>query len=70
MIRRLLAWTVAAFVLATSLAAQERRRPQAGTLKVGDEAPAFALADAATGKTVKLADLRGKPVVLVFGSCT
>ena len=69
MSRRLLAWAVAA-VLATSAAAQERRRPEAGKLKVGDPAPAFELADAAGKKTVKLADLQGKPVVLVFGSCT
>jgi cytochrome oxidase Cu insertion factor (SCO1/SenC/PrrC family) len=50
--------------------AQEKQRPRQGNLKVGDPAPAFELTDV-TGKTaVKLADLRGKPVVLVFGSCT
>lgn len=34
-------------------------------LKVGDQAPAFSLKDAA-GKTVKFADFRGKKVVLYF----
>ena len=34
-------------------------------LKVGDKAPAFSLPDA-TGKTVKLADYKGKKVVLFF----
>lgn len=35
------------------------------TVKVGDKAPAFSLPDA-NGKTVKLADFRGKKVVLFF----
>ncbi len=40
-----------------------------GGPKVGDMAPAFELTDIA-GKTVTLASLRGKPVVLEFGSYT
>jgi cytochrome oxidase Cu insertion factor (SCO1/SenC/PrrC family) len=40
------------------------------TLQVGDPAPAFALSDVAGKKTVSLAELKGKPVVLYFGSCT
>ena len=40
-------------------------------LKVGDEAPGFALKTADGKKQVKLAEFRGKrPVVLVFGSYT
>jgi len=39
-------------------------------LKVGDTAPAFELKQLGADKTVKLADLKGKPAVLVFGSCT
>ncbi|MFN7928814.1 MAG: thioredoxin-dependent thiol peroxidase [Blastocatellia bacterium] len=35
------------------------------TLNVGDKAPAFSLSDA-SGKTVKLADFKGKKVVLYF----
>jgi tetratricopeptide (TPR) repeat protein len=39
--------------------------------KVNEMAPRFTLADAATGKKVRLADFRGKkPVVIVFGSYT
>jgi peroxiredoxin Q/BCP len=34
-------------------------------LKVGDQAPAFSLNDA-NGQTVKLADFKGKKVVLFF----
>lgn len=37
--------------------------------KVNQDAPGFSLPDAATGRTVKLADFRGSsPVVVVFGS--
>lgn len=50
--------------------AQERQRPREGTLKAGDAAPTFALRDLQDKNTVRLADLRGKPVVLIFGSCT
>lgn len=55
-----------------SAAAQPKIEPkrEQGKLKVGDAAPAFELADADGKNKVKLADLKGKPVVLVFGSCT
>jgi cytochrome oxidase Cu insertion factor (SCO1/SenC/PrrC family) len=46
------------------------KRPQQGSLKAGDKAPAFELTDVNGENAVKLADLKGKPVVLVFGSCT
>ena len=49
---------------------QAKQRPREGSLKVGDAAPALAADELASGKSVKLADLRGKPVVLIFGSCT
>lgn len=52
------------------LPADEPVRPRAGDLKVGDPAPAFKLNQLGTEKAVKLSDLKGKPVVLVFGSCT
>ena len=47
-------------------------RPQIrqGNLKAGDMAPDFALEDVAGKQSVRLSSLRGKPVVLVFGSCT
>jgi cytochrome oxidase Cu insertion factor (SCO1/SenC/PrrC family) len=40
-----------------------------GTVRVGEPAPEFALT-ALDGTTVRLADLRGKYVVLEFGSIT
>jgi tetratricopeptide (TPR) repeat protein len=44
---------------------------KSGGPKVNEIAPGFALPNAATGKTVSLADFRGKsPVVVVFGSYT
>jgi cytochrome oxidase Cu insertion factor (SCO1/SenC/PrrC family) len=49
---------------------QKFDRRQEGELKVGDLAPDFALQDLQGQTTVRLAELRGKPVVLVFGSCT
>ena len=39
--------------------------PGGDSLKIGDMAPTFSLPDA-TGKTVNLADFRGKKVVLFF----
>lgn len=45
-------------------------KPREGSLKVGDAAPAFELKQLGAEKPVKLADLKGKPMVLVFGSCT
>src|SRR5437764_521813 len=47
-------------------------RPQIiqGTLKDGDLAPDFTLQELEGKRTVKLSDLRGKPAVLIFGSCT
>ena len=68
MIRRNAAAAVVA-LMATAAAAQEPR-PRAGTLKVGEAAPVFELTDPSGKATVKLAELKGKPVVLVFGSCT
>ena len=41
-----------------------------GKLKAGDPAPAFTVQDMDGEKTVALAQLTGKPVVLYFGSCT
>jgi peroxiredoxin len=39
-------------------------------LKVGDKAPDFALPDALTGETVRLADLLGKPLLVYFARGT
>jgi cytochrome oxidase Cu insertion factor (SCO1/SenC/PrrC family) len=45
-------------------------QPRQGSLNVGDMAPDFALQDVEGKQTVKLSALAGKPVVLIFGSCT
>lgn len=50
--------------------ARQRPNISQGTLKDGDVAPDFTLQDIEGKKTVKLSELRGKPVVLIFGSCT
>jgi hypothetical protein len=46
------------------------QQPREGTLKVGDPAPPFALQGLKPDTEIKLEALKGKPVVLVFGSCT
>jgi hypothetical protein len=56
------------FVVAVAVLPAQQR--QAGSLKVDDPAPALAADELATDKPVKLEDLRGKPTVLIFGSCT
>ncbi len=39
-------------------------------VRVGDKAPGFALPDAASGETVRLDDLLGRPLWLYFGRGT
>lgn len=53
-----------------AVVAQPPQRPQQGDLKVGQPAPAFTLKTLDGTRDVSLADLKGKPVVLIFGSCT
>ena len=77
----LLAFTLAALARFTLAAENNGRTPERqpaggrpnisqGTLQDGGAAPDFALQDIEGKKTVKLSDLKGKPVVLIFGSCT
>jgi cytochrome oxidase Cu insertion factor (SCO1/SenC/PrrC family) len=63
---------VAAIVAAALAAPAWAQRPpkQPDNVKEGSPAPDFTLQDMAGKKTVKLAELKGKPVVLIFGSCT
>ena len=65
---RIVAGTLLA-LLALPLFAQIDLRRE-GDLKVGGAAPDFTLKDAEAKKAVKLSELKGKPVVLIFGSCT
>ncbi len=44
--------------------------PRQGSLKVADPAPDFTIKDAEGKVTTKLSDLKGRPVVLIFGSCS
>ena len=66
-ISTLLAAGLLAAFLTVGSSAQQRRD---GDLKVGDAATDFTVKDMEGKKTVKLSDLKGKPVVLIFGSCT
>jgi cytochrome oxidase Cu insertion factor (SCO1/SenC/PrrC family) len=61
---------VGMMAIALTAVAQEPKKPQPETLKVGGIAPAFELTDVDGKNPVALADLKGTPVVLVFGSCT
>ena len=54
---------------------RERIERDKGSPRIGDEAPEFELerlspAGMRTGETLKLSDLRGRPVGLIFGSFT
>jgi cytochrome oxidase Cu insertion factor (SCO1/SenC/PrrC family) len=65
---------VAATARGQSAAAGDKRpfplELRKATLRVGDPAPDFTLDDATGKSTVRLSKLKGKPVVLIFGSCT
>lgn len=66
-------WFCAASMLLAVLAADafaQPRQPRQGDLKVGDAAPDFTVKGMHGRETVTLSRLRGKPVVLIFGSCT
>jgi cytochrome oxidase Cu insertion factor (SCO1/SenC/PrrC family) len=54
----------------TTGAPAQRPMRRDGELKVGGPAADFTIQDVEGKKTVKLSDLKGKPVVLIFGSCT
>lgn len=67
---RKLSLTLLAISLVAAALSAQPQRPRQGDLKVGDDAPDFKVSDLKGKTTVKLADLQGKPVVLIFGSCT
>jgi cytochrome oxidase Cu insertion factor (SCO1/SenC/PrrC family) len=68
--RTLGSWGLFSLLLA-GMAAQAQPSPRRdGDLKEGAAAPDFAVKDVDGKKTVKLSGLTGKPVVLIFGSCT
>jgi cytochrome oxidase Cu insertion factor (SCO1/SenC/PrrC family) len=53
-----------------SVAFGQARQPREGTLQIGQSAPDFTVKDVHGKQSVRLNDLKGKPVVLIFGSCT
>lgn len=55
--------------LPRSVFLKDMQRTMTGGPKPGDPAPDFELVST-EGKRVRLSDLRGKPVVLIFGSVT
>jgi len=57
-------------VAGAQVAKSTRPEIRQGNLVDGQVAPDFTLQDVAGKSTVALSNLRGKPVVLVFGSCT
>jgi hypothetical protein len=65
--------TAAAIALLASVAAgawAQAPGRREGNLQVGDLAPDFTIQDLQATTTVRLSDLKGKPVALIFGSCT
>jgi cytochrome oxidase Cu insertion factor (SCO1/SenC/PrrC family) len=62
---RILAACLLATLLAFSAVAQQPAPPPPTHLKVGDKAPDFTMRDQ-SNKPVKLADFKGKNVVLAF----
>ena len=67
---RLPCW-IAAMILVAAMSVQVSAQfPRQGDLKVGDAAPDFTVKGVQGKKAVTLSELRGKPVVLLFGSCT
>ena len=62
-------WALLALVSGSFTLLADPPRPRDGNFKVGDAAPKFELKQLGAEKPVKLADLKGKPVVLIFGSC-
>ena len=69
--RRIYLLVVLSLALSILIAdARAEPQPRQGELKVGDAAPDFTVKDVHGKQAVKLSNLRGKPVVLIFGSCT
>jgi hypothetical protein len=69
--RRLRLWGAASLLLvATTAVEAQPSHHREGDLKEGAAAPDFTVKDVDGRKAVKLSELRGKPVVLIFGSCT
>ena len=68
---RILPLAILLFATTLNVQAQSKKAQRRdGDLKEGGPAADFTLRDANGKNPVTLAKLRGKPVVLIFGSCT
>jgi cytochrome oxidase Cu insertion factor (SCO1/SenC/PrrC family) len=73
---RTLRWLAVSFVLlgpawdTQGQPEKKKDRRREVDLKEASVAPDFTVKDVDDKKTVKLSELKGKPVVLIFGSCT
>jgi cytochrome oxidase Cu insertion factor (SCO1/SenC/PrrC family) len=64
-------WAAAmALAAITAAVGAQAGKLREGDLKVGDAAADFTLKDVDGKNPVKLSELKGKPVLLIFGSCT
>ena len=61
---------ICGLVLAVLTADAQRPNRREGNLKIGDSATDCTLSDPEGKNSVTLSQLKGKPVVLIFGSCT
>lgn len=59
-----------AALLLLAAAPSAAQRPQEGSLKIGDAAPAFTVKLLGSHRTVTAESLKGRPAVFFFGSCT
>jgi len=63
-------FALAIFLIIVAKPLADPPKPREGSLKVGDATPVLTFDDLAGKNKVKLSDLKGKPTVLIFGSCT
>ncbi len=68
--RRFVLSTAAVLVLASAGVHAQPTQQRAAELKSGAAAPAFTIRNLEDEKSVTLVELKDKPVVLIFGSCT
>jgi cytochrome oxidase Cu insertion factor (SCO1/SenC/PrrC family) len=63
-------WVSGILVFAAAETLAQEPRPRQGDLRVGEAAPDFAVQDVDGKTTIKLSQLKGRPTLLIFGSCT
>jgi cytochrome oxidase Cu insertion factor (SCO1/SenC/PrrC family) len=63
-------WGLLGFMVVALAAHAQQGQRRDGDLKEGVAAPDFTIKDVEGKKSISLSALNGKPVVLIFGSCT